>query len=275
MKTLWTLAIAVVILNSASAPAQVKTATELNAGPAGAVDSDGNLQRALGNHSSITYWGSWVNLDNVRKSFLKVKGPEKSDELSTVYEAAKPAASFERHTHQSDHFRDTCVLLFNGDCVRCLGAQGPDHGRADVYLDGELSMKLRIRIPGWASSPVAVQINGESVLRGEPGTYVTLDRVWQDGDRITFELPMKFRTEKYRGLDQHPEHDRYALLYGPLLMALVGEDDLEVEADELPSHLIPIDGKPLHFSVAGQEGVYFKPYWQIDQEVFTCFPTLR
>lgn len=31
----------------------------------------------------------------------------------------------------------------------------------------------------------------------------------------------------------------------------------------------------MHFRVAGAEDVHYQPYWQIDQETFTCFPTTQ
>jgi len=92
---------------------------------------------------------------------------------------------------------------------------------------------------------------------------------------VVFELPMRFRVVRYTELDQHPEHDRYALLYGPVLMALVGAEDLAIPAGKLPGLLKPIADKPLHFSVEGHDGARFMPYWQIGSENFTCFPTMR
>jgi DUF1680 family protein len=136
-------------------------------------------------------------------------------------------------------------------------------------------MNLRVRVPGWADEDVGFSVNGDVVATGKPGSYVTLDRAWKDGDEVAFDLPMKLRTEKYVGLDQDPDHERHAVLYGPVLMALVGARDLDIPVAELPGRLKPIRGKPLHFSVEGIDGVHFMPYWQIDKETFTCFPTLR
>jgi DUF1680 family protein len=136
-------------------------------------------------------------------------------------------------------------------------------------------MKVRIRVPGWVRGEVAVQVNGQPVARGKPGTYVILDRSWQQGDAVTFDLPMGFRTVRYTGLDQHPEHERHALLYGPILMALVGAADLPIPAAELPGRLKPIAGQPLHFGVEGVGPARYVPYWQINNETFSCFPTAR
>ena len=144
-----------------------------------------------------------------------------------------------------------------------------------VSSRGGTSWKLRVRIPAWVAEDVQFSVNGKTAVKGKPGTYVTIDRSWKDGDAVSFDLPMKFRTERYTGLDQDPERERHALLYGPVLMALVGATDLDIPIAELPGRLKPIPGKPLHFSIDGVKGTHFMPYWQIQAETFTCFPTVR
>jgi len=51
-----------------------------------------------------------------------------------------------------------------------------------------------------------------------PGSYVEITRSWSNNDAITLELPMAFRIVRYTGLDQDAHNERYALLYGPVLM---------------------------------------------------------
>ncbi|MCE5259156.1 MAG: glycoside hydrolase family 127 protein, partial [Chloroflexi bacterium] len=48
---------------------------------------------------------------------------------------------------------------------------------------------LTLRIPRWTAGEVAVQVNGEVKIVGQPGSYVVLSRCWQSGDTVTFELP--------------------------------------------------------------------------------------
>jgi DUF1680 family protein len=146
----------------------------------------------------------------------------------------------------------------------------PANGKVEIKAEGD--GKLRLRIPGWVDADVPVSVNGKVVATGKPGSFVTLDK---PAGTVTFELPMKLRTELYTGVDQKPNHDTYSLLYGPVLLALVGANDLDIPAKDLPGKLKPVDGKPLHFTVAGKDGVHYQPYWQIQTETFTCFPTLR
>lgn len=137
-------------------------------------------------------------------------------------------------------------------------------------------MKIRIRVPSWANGNMTIKVNGENAATGTPGSYVSLDRTWSNNDMISFDIPMGFRLTKYTGLDQDVNHS-YALEYGPLLMALVGSTDLDlnVASDKLIGCLSPISGSPLHFNVAGYPNCRFLPYWQVQTEKFTCFPTLR
>jgi DUF1680 family protein len=134
---------------------------------------------------------------------------------------------------------------------------------------------LRVRIPSWTPGEVDVCVNGREPARGTPGSYIELDRTWGDGDIVTLLLPAALRVERYAGFDTHHTYGRYALLHGPVLMALTGVDDLDIPAAELTSRLDPVAGQPLHFAVRGIPDARYIPYWQIRQESFTCFPTLR
>jgi DUF1680 family protein len=137
-----------------------------------------------------------------------------------------------------------------------------------------VGMSMRIRIPSWSACPVSIHVNGEHVLTGEPGGYAELNRTWVDRDEVCFDLPMSTRLVRYCGFDQDPIRDRYALMYGPLLMALVGATDLDVSAKDLPEKLAPSSIVPLHFAIDGRSNCTYMPYWQVEGE-FTCFPTLR
>ena len=144
-----------------------------------------------------------------------------------------------------------------------------------IATQSATAMSLRLRIPSWVTEPLTVEINGTPSATGAPGSYVSLARTWQDGDTVTMVLPMAFRLTRYIGLDQHPKRDRYALSYGPLLMALVGASDLDLTPEELPEALSPVENCRLHFAVRGDADCHYQPYWTLGEEEMTCFPTLR
>ncbi len=142
-----------------------------------------------------------------------------------------------------------------------------------LLLESPLDLKIRLRMPAWATGDVAVAINGKGGVTGVPGSYVTLSRMWSNNDTISFTIPIGFRLTKYTGFDRHAGHDSYALQYGPLLMSLVGGAHLEIAPGELIARLSSIAGSPLQFSVAGYPACKCAPYFQLQDETFTSFPT--
>ncbi|HVU46376.1 MAG TPA: beta-L-arabinofuranosidase domain-containing protein [Terracidiphilus sp.] len=139
--------------------------------------------------------------------------------------------------------------------------------------------KIRVRIPSWAASQVELRVNEQTAATGRPGTYVTLDRTWSTGDTIRFTLPMKFKLTRYEGLDQIEGHHRYALEYGPILMALIGSDSAMLKAaDAAPEAILDRlqqdSFRPLHFNIDGYAQFKYVPYWQVVSEPFTCFPVI-
>jgi len=140
------------------------------------------------------------------------------------------------------------------------------------------AMKLRVRVPRWATGAMSVAVNGQAAGTGKPGSYLTLDRDWAEGDAVSFTLPAGFAVVEYTGADQVVGHKRYSVSWGPLLYAAVGNASLalpaEAHAAELGSHLAAKAEAPLHFTVAGNPGVTLMPYWQVADEEFTCFPVI-
>jgi hypothetical protein len=133
--------------------------------------------------------------------------------------------------------------------------------------------RLRLRVPTWAGAAMPCRVNGEPAGAGEPGAFLVLDRVWRTGDTVTFALPPAWRTVRYRGVDEDAKHPRYALMKGPVLMALTGADDLALTPDDLLDRLR--EDAPLQARIEGIENARYQPYWTIQDVTFTCFPTLR
>ncbi len=141
--------------------------------------------------------------------------------------------------------------------------------------------KIRVRVPNWATKPMAIAVNGKFVATGQPGTYAALERRWKNGDTITFNLPAALRLTEYEGAEQNDQQPRYAVQYGPVLMAAIstGADRPEARfaltANDLKQRLQQQSGKPLHFSVAGNSDYEFVPYWEVGMDqTFTCFPVM-
>jgi len=140
--------------------------------------------------------------------------------------------------------------------------------------------RIRLRVPAWAARDMPVQVNGAGVAVGKAGSYVVLDRTWKNDDVISFVLPAEFRLTHYTGQERVPGHELYALEYGPILMALVGDVDEKGGArlphgpGELIRSLAPKAGHPLTFRIDGDPAYEYIPYWQVGERVFTCYPEL-
>ena len=151
-----------------------------------------------------------------------------------------------------------------------------------INTSSKKAVNLNIRVPSWATGNMAISINGKAVAAGIPGTYVSINRKWSDNDKITFSLPITLTTVKYTGLDQvNGNMDRYALLYGPILMALqgplTGPDNvcqIGVAPTDLPELLTPVSDIPLYFNIRNYPAYKYVPYYQVS-ETFTCFPIVQ
>lgn len=143
-----------------------------------------------------------------------------------------------------------------------------------------VQVKIRVRVPAWAPSEMQVQVNSEVFATGQPGSYVTLARAWSTGDTITFTVPMELRLTRYVGLDKIDGHERFALEYGPVLLALVGSDNAVLKlrggtrAEDILKQVQADPDRPLHFNVDHHPEYAYIPYWKVLNEPFTCFPII-
>jgi hypothetical protein len=84
-----------------------------------------------------------------------------------------------------------------------------------VTVEQPVQLAIRLRVPGWLSSSASVKLNGRPLdMSAEPGSYLTISRVWTTGDRIEMALPMNLHIETMPD-DRHMQ----AVLYGPVVLA--------------------------------------------------------
>jgi len=78
-----------------------------------------------------------------------------------------------------------------------------------------VDLALHIRIPGWIGDGGFIKINGQKLAEySSPASYLTVKRVWKNGDRIEIALPMDLRLERLPD-----RRDIAAILYGPIVLA--------------------------------------------------------
>ena len=74
--------------------------------------------------------------------------------------------------------------------------------------------------------------------------------------------------------------ERFALEYGPILMALTGSDNavLKVRAggehNAILKQLTADPDRPLQFRIGGHPDYVYIPYWSVLGEPFTCYPVI-
>jgi uncharacterized protein len=114
--------------------------------------------------------------------------------------------------------------------------------RGDYPVDSKIAMHLRasrssrftlrLRIPAWSlpAEPV-IRINGERALAPIRNGFVSLQRVWNDGDRIELEIALPLRLE---AIDKnHP--NTVALVRGPLVLFAVADQPPALTKQQLLS----------------------------------------
>ena len=147
-----------------------------------------------------------------------------------------------------------------------------DTTRLQFDLPSPRELALRIRHPVWATAGITVTVNDAlQTLSSTPGSYVTVRRTWQRGDRVEVRLPMAVRTESL----PHADH-WLAFLYGPIVLAGdLGTEGLETldlytrsqgelaatptpevpvlvgDGSQVLPHVQPVGGQPLTFQTAG------------------------
>jgi DUF1680 family protein len=159
----------------------------------------------------------------------------------------------------------------------------PDTAATELQFMCEkpVDLTLQLRHPYWATGGFEVQVNGKEQPSTDPGTYVTIHRTWNTGDRITVKMPFSLRTEAFK---DNP--NRFAVLYGPMVLCAPVQSRgpfPAVVADNatLLASLQPIADKPNTFTGSakvfrnptGEEGqpVTLAPFYQAYDEHYVTY----
>ncbi|MFI1487482.1 beta-L-arabinofuranosidase domain-containing protein [Streptomyces sp. NPDC020747] len=127
--------------------------------------------------------------------------------------------------------------------------------RTLTFREGGGPLDLKLRVPSWATGGFTVTVNGvRQRVVAEPGSYLTLSRNWQRGDRVSVSAPYRLRIE--RALDDPTVQ---SVFHGPvLLVAQSPEQAFRVFSfyknfrlrGDLADAIRP-EGRPMHFSTHG------------------------
>lgn len=110
-----------------------------------------------------------------------------------------------------------------------------------VRASAPVRLALNIRVPYWATQGGALKLNGVALpVFASPSSYVTIDRVWKNGDRVDVSLPMSLHAESLHG-----DNTQQAMMYGPLVLAgTLGSEGLD-ETNQHPGYRTSPGGEPV------------------------------
>jgi len=168
--------------------------------------------------------------------------------------------------------------------------------------EGSSKFTLMIRYPSWvAKGALKIMINGKAIgYANGPSSYVAVNRLWKKGDLVTVALPMTNRIESLPNASEY-----VAFMHGPILLSaktgteslfgLVAGDSrwghiaggkklavnqapiiIEDHIAELPKHLVPVKGKPLHFTptslkIMNEIPLVFEPFYKIHDSRYQMY----
>jgi hypothetical protein len=156
-----------------------------------------------------------------------------------------------------------------------------------------VELTVKVRYPSWASGDATFTLNDKKLeTRGVPGSYISVKRTWQDGDRLEVRLPMSLRVETLPN-----DKTTVAVLYGPIVLAgqlgtegIYGDyaqgqlDFANVPTPPVPafitsdgdvlSHLEGVEGKILTFQTKGlgqPADVTLMPFYQTHHQRYSVY----
>ena len=159
-----------------------------------------------------------------------------------------------------------------------------------IKTSAPVKMPVHVRVPYWATHGVTVSINGKKQdVTAKPSSYLTLDRAWNDGDKIELTMPMSLHLAP---LPDEPTMQ--AAMYGPLVLAgrlgskglmqdhiygPLGPDEARAipvppltGSVDAPDWLEQMKGQTLAFQTTGQkETIDLAPFYQLYNERYTVY----
>lgn len=142
-----------------------------------------------------------------------------------------------------------------------------------LAIKGGGRFAIFIRVPAWTARGFSVRINGEPQdIKTKPGTYLKLDRNWQDGERIELTLPMDFHL-----LPLMDQPNIASILYGPVILAAEEPEargtwrGVTLEMDELGKSITG-DPATLHFKTGDTR---LKPFFEFSDGFHSVYLDIR
>lgn len=172
------------------------------------------------------------------------------------------------------HSDDTVYINLYSDSVAQIDGSEievitdmPYDGRVQIKIKKWNHKFLKLRLPIWCKSSVTVL-----GCTADPGEFLTLEGVTV-GQDITFTLPFSVHTTLYSGADIIPTKNRYALQYGPLLLAALRSKEAKLVYDVSNPSLKAICKN--RFMIDNNVQTELMAYMDITDEPFTVYPVVE
>jgi DUF1680 family protein len=103
--------------------------------------------------------------------------------------------------------------------------------KLEFTMDAPQPFTLHLRVPGWCSQ-WSCAVNGDAVSATPAHGYIAIDRAWQAGDTVTFNMDMPVQAV-YAHPSVRQMQGRVALQRGPLVYCLEGVDHNGAELERI------------------------------------------
>ncbi|WP_228034040.1 beta-L-arabinofuranosidase domain-containing protein, partial [Streptomyces spongiae] len=144
--------------------------------------------------------------------------------------------------------------------------------RTLTFREGNGRLDLKLRVPSWATGGFTVTVNGvRQRAKADPGSYLTLSRVWRRGDQVRVSAPYSLRIE--RALDDPTVQ---SVFHGPVLLVARSAEqtfrtfsfykDFTLRGD-LAAAIRP-EGRPMHFTT---HGLILAPFYVADDTRYHAY----
>ncbi|HCQ77442.1 MAG TPA: glycosyl hydrolase, partial [Leeuwenhoekiella sp.] len=181
----------------------------------------------------------------------------------------------------------------------------PEEASTELVWSSKKKTKaaLMLRYPQWVNAgELKVYVNDKlQEVNATPGSYVSLERKWKNGDRVKMELPM------HLSLEELPDDSGYvSVKYGPIVLAAVTGDAnqdglfaddsrgghiadgpflplteapmfLSKEGENLLNEIKPVEGEPLHFKAPDlfypetYSDLVLQPFYKIHEKRYSIY----
>ena len=143
-----------------------------------------------------------------------------------------------------------------------------DEGMLTVRADADMKSRLAVRIPDWAGDEPHVTIKAADGMASDgpmhmEGRYLYIDRVLQEGEAVSIELPMNIIRNTS---DSDPGY--CTLKWGPYMLAAVSDSLGFIEAPD-PGMLTPLQGEGGTVFTDGR--LTYLPLYMVDHEHYHIY----